>query len=113
MQGTGPFTVFVDANVWFSRTLRDWIGMLYTTPDTPSFVVHWSEDVLAELIHHLRKRHPTWPGGRVTEDSATVSRERSKPAGSTSTRSTRRTAGATPATRMCTRQHWPAEQTLS
>ena len=67
MQGTGPFTVFVDANVWFSRTLRDWLGMLYTTPDTPPFVVHWSEDVLAELIHHLRKQNPEWPGGRITQ----------------------------------------------
>lgn len=38
----GPQRVFVDANVWYSRTLRDWLGMLYTTPDTPPFVVCWS-----------------------------------------------------------------------
>ncbi|MCR6689073.1 PIN domain-containing protein [Cellulomonas sp.] len=66
MQGVGPTSVFVDANVWFSRTLRDWIGLLYVTPDEPLFVVHWSEDVLAELIHHLRKKHPTWPGRRIS-----------------------------------------------
>jgi len=46
VQGTGPYSVFVDANVRYSRTLRDWLGMLYTTPDTPPFVVHWSEDFL-------------------------------------------------------------------
>jgi predicted nucleic acid-binding protein len=66
MQGVGPYVVFVDANVWFSRTLRDWLGMLYTTPENPSFVVHWTEDVLAELIYHLRKTHPDWSGSRIT-----------------------------------------------
>lgn len=66
MQGAGATTVFVDANVWFSRTLRDWIGLLYITPDEPAFVVHWTEDVLAELIYHLRKKHPAWPGERIT-----------------------------------------------
>lgn len=58
--------VFVDANVWYSRTLRDWFGMLYTTPEAPMFVVHWTEDVLAELIYHLRKKNPDWAGGRIT-----------------------------------------------
>jgi len=66
MQGTGPARVFVDANVWFSRTLRDWIGVLYVTPDDPPFVVHWSEDVLAEVLYHLRKKHPHWHGERIT-----------------------------------------------
>jgi predicted nucleic acid-binding protein len=63
--GTGTYAVFVDANVWFSRTLRDWFGMLYTTPDSPPFVAHWTEDVLAEVIHHLRKEHQYWPGSRI------------------------------------------------
>jgi len=66
VQGIGPYAVFVDANVWYSRTLRDWFGTLYTTPDNPPFVVHWTEDVLAELLYHLRKEHPDWPGGRIT-----------------------------------------------
>lgn len=65
MQGIGQTVVFVDANVWFSRTLRDWLGMLYTVPDIPPFVVHWSEDVLAEVIHHLRKKHPHWSGAHI------------------------------------------------
>ncbi|WP_024286079.1 hypothetical protein [Cellulomonas sp. KRMCY2] len=67
MQGAGPYAVFVDADVWFSRTLRNWFGMLCTTPESPLFVVHWTEDVLAELIHHLRKTHPDWPGSRITD----------------------------------------------
>ncbi|WP_046529471.1 PIN domain-containing protein [Cellulomonas sp. FA1] len=66
MQGIGTTTVFVDANVWFSRTLRDWLGMLYTTPDDPPFVACWTEDVLAELIYHLRRAHPRWDGARIT-----------------------------------------------
>ncbi len=55
--GTGVYAVLVDANVWYSRTLRDWIGMLYTTPDAPPFLVHWTEDIMAELLYHLRKEH--------------------------------------------------------
>lgn len=66
MQGLGPYDVFVDANVWYSRTLRDWFGMLYTTPDSPPFIVHWTEDVLAELIYHLRREHAEWSGARIT-----------------------------------------------
>ena len=66
VQGVGPYSVFVDANVWYSRTLRDWFGMLYTTPDSAPFVVHWTEDVLAELIYHLRREHPDWSGARIT-----------------------------------------------
>ena len=66
MQGTGQYSAFVDANVWFSRTLRDWLGMLYTVPESPPFVVHWTEDVLAELIYHLRKSNPGWSGDRIT-----------------------------------------------
>lgn len=58
--------VFVDANVWFSRTIRDWIGMLYVTPDTVPFEVRWTEDVLAEVLYNLRRRHPDWDGSRIT-----------------------------------------------
>lgn len=66
MQGPGAYGVFVDANVWYSRTLRDWLGMLYTTPENAPFVVFWTEDVLAELIYHLRREHPDWDGHRIT-----------------------------------------------
>lgn len=65
MQGVGHYSVLVDANVWFSRTLRDWIGMLYTAADEPPFAVYWTEDILAELLYHLRRKHPDWPGSRT------------------------------------------------
>ncbi len=58
--------VFVDANVWFSRTLRDWIGMLYVTPAVAPFEVRWTEDVFAEVLYRLRRAHPDWDGGRIT-----------------------------------------------
>lgn len=63
---TGPAPVFVDANVWYSRTRRDWLGMLYTIPEVPPFQVHWTEDVMAEVLHSLRKAHPDWDGRRLT-----------------------------------------------
>lgn len=66
MPALGPQVVFVDANVWFSRTLRDWIGLLYTTPNDAPFDVRWTEDVLAEVLYHLRRTHPDWEGGRIT-----------------------------------------------
>lgn len=63
MQGSPR--VFLDANVLYSRTLRDWLGLLYTIPDIPPFHVRWTEDVLAEVIYHLRRRHPEWSGSRI------------------------------------------------
>lgn len=40
--------------------------MLYTTPENPPFVIYWTEDVLAELLYHLRREHPDWDGSRIT-----------------------------------------------
>lgn len=58
--------VFVDANVPYSKTLRDWLGLLYTDQERVApFQVFWSEDVLAEAMYHLRKHHPDWEGGKV------------------------------------------------
>ncbi|GAD84914.1 PIN domain-containing protein [Nocardia asteroides NBRC 15531] len=47
-----------DANVLYSRTLRDWICLLATRPGPPLFHLRWTEDILAELVYHLRKKHP-------------------------------------------------------
>ena len=66
MRPPGSQIIFVDANVWFSRTLRDWIGILYTLPESPPFEVRWTEDVLAEVLYHLRREHPDWEGGRIS-----------------------------------------------
>lgn len=66
MQGIAT-SVFVDANVHFSRTRRDWIGLLSTTPDDPLFHVYWTEDIVAEVIRNLRKKYPEWSGGQITD----------------------------------------------
>lgn len=55
--------MFVDSNVLYSRTTRDWLGLLYTEGDL--FTVCWSEEILADVIHHLRKDHPTWDGAKI------------------------------------------------
>ncbi len=58
--------VFIDANVLYSRTVRDWLGLLYTDDTSdPPFYVFWSEDVMAEAIHHLRHNNPSWTGQRI------------------------------------------------
>lgn len=66
MGAFGSHRVFVDSNVWYSRTLRDWVGMLYLEGESGPFVVFWSEDVLAETIYHLRKQHPDWSGAQTS-----------------------------------------------
>lgn len=58
--------VFLDSNVIYSRTQRDWFGLL-TTAEGPAapFHVHWSEDVMSEALYHLRRKHPGWDGQKV------------------------------------------------
>ena len=63
-----PTRVIVDANVLFSRTLRDWLSLLYLNNDT-LFSVHWTEDILAETISRLRRAHLDWSGGLITRIS--------------------------------------------
>ncbi len=66
MQGLGKHVVFVDSNVLYSRTTADWLGLLYTeSGDAPPFTVCWTEEILADVIHHLRKNHPTWDGAKI------------------------------------------------
>lgn len=50
--------VLPDANVWFSRTLRDWVGMCSVYGPDGWYEVHWTEDILAEVLYHLRKKNP-------------------------------------------------------
>jgi predicted nucleic acid-binding protein len=58
--------VFVDANVLFSRTLRDWLALLQLTSPGEIYTVYWTEDVLAETIYHLRRKHPDWSGAKIS-----------------------------------------------
>ncbi|MGL5816560.1 MAG: PIN domain-containing protein [Phycicoccus sp.] len=62
----GVHRVFVDSNVLYSRTLRDWLGLLYLQGERSVFTVFWSEDVLAEALRTLRKKHPEWDGGKIS-----------------------------------------------
>ncbi|MFF3225224.1 PIN domain-containing protein [Nocardia suismassiliense] len=48
--------VLVDANVLYSRTLRDWLALLYLHGEM--FEVMWTDDIMAEFHYHLRKRNP-------------------------------------------------------
>ena len=64
--GQGINRVFVDANVLYGRTQRDWFGLLTTDTISAPFRVYWTEDVLAEAIHHLRDRHPQWQGSKIS-----------------------------------------------
>ena len=57
--------VFVDANVLFSRTLRDWLFLLRIETDS-SFQVHSTEDVLNETLYKLRRKNSAWSGGQIS-----------------------------------------------
>lgn len=50
--------VLVDANVLYSRTLRDWLALLYLRSGQSMFEVMWTDDIMAEFQYHLRKKHP-------------------------------------------------------
>jgi predicted nucleic acid-binding protein len=52
---------FLDANVLFSRTLRDWICLLALDSDKTAFGLRWSEDVLAEWVYQMRRKRPDIP----------------------------------------------------
>lgn len=54
----GATRVFLDANILYSRTLRDWFCLLSQESGFDGIELFWSEDVLAEMIYHLRKKNP-------------------------------------------------------
>lgn len=57
--------VFVDANVLYSKTTRDWLFHLRLANEG-LFQLHCTEDVFAEAVHHLRKNHPRWAGAQIS-----------------------------------------------
>lgn len=65
MSGLGPLRVFLDANVLYPRTLRDWLCLLSYEGTPPLYYAYASEDVLAEVLYHLRKDHPGWDGTMI------------------------------------------------
>lgn len=50
--------MFVDANVLFSRCLRDWLVLMAIDSHYSAYTLRWSEAVLAEAFYHLRRRYP-------------------------------------------------------
>jgi len=55
--------VFVDANVLYSRTLRDWTLLLSRC--SGRFTVVTSRDVLVEVLANLREMYPEKDGGWI------------------------------------------------
>ena len=64
--------IFVDADVLFSRTLRDWLFLLRNETAGGMFTVGSTEDVLAEVISRYRDRHPSAPGGLMSRMRASL-----------------------------------------
>lgn len=62
---SGLTIVFLDANVLYSRTIRDWILQLNQTSVFGMFSVVTSIDVLAEVLANYRKNYPTADGNIV------------------------------------------------
>jgi hypothetical protein len=58
--------VFVDADVLFSRTLRDWLFLTKLESGGGMYTVATSLDVMAEATARYRDRHPTAPGGVIS-----------------------------------------------
>jgi len=58
--------VFVDANVLYSVTLRNWLFML-RNETVGMFQLHTTEDVMAEAFYRLRRDKPDLPGGVISD----------------------------------------------
>ena len=54
--------VFVDANVFFSRTLRDWLFLLRIESKGGLFQLHTTWDVITETAARLRDEYPNASG---------------------------------------------------
>ncbi|WP_298040090.1 hypothetical protein [uncultured Microbacterium sp.] len=54
--------VFADANVLYSKTLRDWLFLLRHETSGELFTVASSNDVIAEVLYWIRKNNTAGPG---------------------------------------------------
>lgn len=55
--------VLVDANVLYSKTLRDWFCLIQVQGGP--YTGYYSEDILAETAYRLRRKDPTAPGHKI------------------------------------------------
>jgi predicted nucleic acid-binding protein len=60
-----PLTVFVDANVLYSRCLRDWLVLMAIESQYTAYELRWSEAVLTEAFYHLRRNNPEAPERQI------------------------------------------------
>lgn len=67
-----PTRVFVDANVFFSRTQRDWLFHIRQATGGGMFTVVTSQDVIAETVYRFRREHPLVDGGVITRLHAAI-----------------------------------------
>lgn len=56
-----PQRVFVDANIFYSKTLLDWMYHLRQANEG-MFQLHSTEDVFAEVLANMREKNPAAPG---------------------------------------------------
>lgn len=57
--------VLPDANIFRSKTLRDWLFLLMQ--EVPGmFTVHYTDDILVEAMNTLRRANPTADGSLIT-----------------------------------------------
>lgn len=54
----GATLVFLDANILYSRTLRDWFSLISLNSGTEGIALRWSEDVLTEFLYNRRRDNP-------------------------------------------------------
>lgn len=54
--------VFVDANVLYSKTLRDWLFLLRLETSADMFTLASSNDVITEVLYRLRRNNSGGPG---------------------------------------------------
>ncbi|MHA7274157.1 hypothetical protein ACX80Z_12055 [Arthrobacter sp. TMT4-20] len=54
----GATLIFLDANILYSRTLRDWFALIALNSGPEGIGLRWSEDVLAEWLYNRRRRNP-------------------------------------------------------
>lgn len=59
--------VFVDANVLYSRTLRDWLFLLRNEGRGGMFQVHTTRDVMTEVLYRKRRQNKDAPGKVITD----------------------------------------------
>ena len=60
-----PLVIFVDANILYSRCLRDWLVLMALDSHYTIYELRWSEAVLAEAFYHLRRNHPSAPEQQI------------------------------------------------